>query len=267
MRKRPTLIVGLAVAITAAIVASAAMAGPVGAPVASSDGNSQAIGAVIGPKKLYKKIFTPATLEVTTKLTTSAPGGFPSPTTHVVIDFDKNAKIFTKGIPTCDPAALQSTSTEVALQKCASAKIGSGTAQAVIKVGENLVPAPATVTAFMGVPSGGKPVVLLHTYTTTPAQTTIVLIGKVSNYNKEGYGPRLDVEVPLIAGGNGALLEFNVKIDKKYKYKGEPVSFISAKCPSSKKLKLRSVFTFRDGQTTNPTYLQKCAQKPEPKKK
>jgi hypothetical protein len=267
MRKRPTLIVGLAVAITAAIVASAAMAGPVGAPVASSDGNSQAIGAVIAPKKLYKKIFTPASLEVTTALTTSAPGGFPSPTTHVVIDFDKNAKIFTKGIPTCNAAALQSTSTEVALQECGNAKIGAGSGQAVIKVGSNLVPAPATVTAFNGVPVGGKPVVLLHTYSTTPVQTTLVLIGTVSNYNKEGYGPRLDVVVPLIAGGNGALTDFNVTIKKKYKYKGKPVSFISAKCPASKKLKVRSVFTFQDGQTSNPTYLQKCAQLPEPKTK
>jgi hypothetical protein len=255
------------VAITAAIVASAAMAGPVGAPVAAPDGNSQAIGAVIGPKKLYKKIFTPASLEVTTALTTSSPSGFPSPTTHVVIDFDKNAKVFSKGVPTCDPTKLQNTSTEVALQQCGNAKIGSGTGQAVINVGGKLLPAPATVTAFNGKPVGGKTVVLLHTYATSPVQTTLVLTGVVSNYNKEGYGPRLDVEVPLIAGGAGALTDFNVKIDKKYKYRGEPVSFISAKCPASKKLKVRSVFTFRDGQTANPTYLQKCAQKPEPKKK
>ena len=32
-------------------------------------------------------------------------------------------------------------------------------------------------------------------------QTTLVLTGVVKNYNKQGYGPRLDVEVPLIAGG------------------------------------------------------------------
>ena len=267
MRKRPTLIVGLAVAITAAIVASAAMAGPVGAPVASSDGNSQAIGAVFGPKKLYKKTFTPGTLEVTTQLTTSSPTGFPSPTTNVVIDFDKNAKVFSKGVPTCDPAKLQSTSTEVALQQCGNAKIGSGTGQAIISAGGQLLPAPATVTAFNGKPVGGKTVVLLHTYATTPVQTTLVLTGVVSTYNKEGYGPRLDVEVPLIAGGSGALTAFNVKISKKYKYKGEPASFISAKCPASKKLKVRSTFTFKDGQTSNPTYLQKCTQLPEPKTK
>jgi hypothetical protein len=266
MRKRSTLIVALAVAAITAVVASSAIAGPVGAPVASSDGNSQAIGAILAPKKLYKNTFTPGTLEVTTQLTSSAPSGFPSPTNHVVIDFDKNAKVFSKGVPTCNSSLLQNTSTEVALQKCGSAKIGTGTGQAVISLGGRLVPAPATVTAFNGVPKGGKTVVLLHTYATTPVQTTLVLTGVVSNYNKEGYGPRLDVEVPLIAGGSGALTDFNVKINKKYKYKGEPASFIYAKCPASKKLKLRSTFTFVDGQTSNPTYTQSCAQKPEPKK-
>ena len=79
--------------------------------------------------------------------------------------------------------------------------------------------------------------------------------------------PRLDLEVPLIAGGQGALTDFNVKISKKYKYKGNPVSFISSKCPNSKKLKARAQFTFLDGQTSTPTTTQTCTQKPEPKKK
>jgi hypothetical protein len=267
MRKRSTLIVGLAVAATAAIVASAAFAGPVGSPAGSADGNSQAVGAVVTPKSLFKKTFTPGALEVTTKLTTTAANGVPNPTTHVVIDFDKNASIFTKGIPTCDASQLQSVSTEVALQQCGKAKIGGGSGSALLPVGSKVFPVQQTVTAFNGVPKGGKPVVLLHSYGTTPIQTTLVLIGTVSNFNKEGFGPRLDVEVPLIAGGAGALTDFNVKIDKKYKYKGKSVSFLSAKCPNSKKLKTRSVFTFLDGQTSNPTYSQKCTQKAEPKKK
>jgi hypothetical protein len=122
------------------------------------------------------------------------------------------------------------------------------------------------VTAFNGVPNGGKPVVILHTYGTSPIQTTLVLVGTVTTTNKEGYGPRLDLEIPKIAGGTGALTDFQVTIAKKYKYKGKPASFISAKCPNSKKLKTRSVFTFKDGQTSNPTYKQTCTQKPEPKK-
>lgn len=261
MRKRSTLIVGLAVAAATAIVASVAIAGPVGAPVATKDGNSQAVGAVITPKKLPKKTFAPANLEVTTKLTTTAASGVPNPTVNVVIDFDKNATIFTKGIPTCDPAKLQNTSTEVAKQQCGKAEIGKGTAEALLPVGEKVFPAAQIVTAFNGIPQGGKPVVILHSYGTTPVQTTLVLVGTVEKLNKEGYGPRLNVNVPLIAGGAGALTYFNVKIDKKYKYKGKPVSFLSAKCPSSKKLKTRSVFTFKDGETSNPTYQQSCKQK------
>ncbi len=260
MRKRSTLIAGLAVLVATAIVASVAIAGPVGAPVATKDGNSQAVGSVITPKKLSKTDFGPAALEVTTKLTTTASSGVPNPTVNVVIDFDKNAKIFTKGIPTCDPAKLQSTSTEVALQQCGKAKIGGGSAEALIPVGERIVPATQTVTAFNGVPQGGKPVVILHSYGTTPVQTTLVLVGTVTRPNKEGYGPRLDINVPLIAGGSGALIYFNTKIDKKYKYKGKPVSFLSAKCPNSKKLKTRSVFTFKDGETSNPTSSQSCKQ-------
>jgi hypothetical protein len=266
MRKRSIFVVGFAVAATAAIVASVALAGPVGSPVAAPDGNSQAYGALLKPNKLYKKTWTPSALEVTTKLTTSAAGGFPVPTTHVQIDFDKNTKVFSKGYPTCDPAKLQNVSTEIARRECKSAIIGTGHAEALLKVGAELFTVQQEVTAFNGAAKGGKPVIYLHSYGTTPIQTALVLTGVVSNYNKEGYGPRLEVEVPLIAGGSGALTYFNVKVDKKYKYKGKQVSYIQGKCPSSKKLKTRSLFTFRDGQTSNPTYTAKCSPKPEKKK-
>ena len=266
MRKRSFLIAGLTAAVAAAIVASAAIAGSTGAGVTTPDGNTQSVGVQVTPRKLYKKTFTPANLEATTKLTTSAASTVPSPTVRVVLDFDKNAKLFTKGIPTCDPAKLQSTSTTVALQQCGSAKIGSGTATALLPVGSTVYTVNQVVTAFNGVPQGGKPVVILHTYGETPIQTTLVLVGAVTNYNKGGYGPRLDLVVPKIAGGTGALTDFNVKISKKYKYKGQSVSFISAKCPNSGKLKARAQVTFLDGESSTPTTTQTCQQKPEPKR-
>jgi hypothetical protein len=258
MRKRRTLVAALAVAATAALAASIAVAGP---PVTGADGNSQSIDVKIAPKKLSKSTLTPSSLEVTTKVTSSSANGVPSPAVRVTVDFDKSAKLYTKGIPTCDAAKLQNTSTEVALQQCGKAKIGSGKAAALLPVGVQIFPVQQTVTAFNGVPQGGKPVVLLHTYGTTPVQTSFVLVGVVSNYNKEGYGPRLDVTVPLLAGGAGALTDFNVKIDKKYTYKGQKRSFISAKCPKSKKLKSRGAFTFKDGETITAYSTQSCKQK------
>jgi hypothetical protein len=259
MRRRSTLIVGLAVAVTTAIAASVAIAGPT---VAGKDGNTQSIESLIAPKQLSKTAFTPGSLTVTTKTaTTTAANGVPSPAVHAVIDFDKNAKLFTKGIPTCDPAKLQNTSTANAEFACGKAKIGSGTASALLPVGEKVYPVAQTVTAFNGVPQGGKPVVILHTYGTTPVQTTLVLVGTVSNFNKEGYGPRLDLEIPLIAGGAGALTEFKVTIAKKYKFKGKQQSFISAKCPNSKKLKARAAFTYKDGESLTALATQSCKQK------
>jgi hypothetical protein len=259
MSKRSTLLVGLLVAAATAIAASVAMAG---APANSPDGNAQAIDAVIAPKKLSKSTWTPGSLKVTTTLSSSsAANGVPVPTVHVVIDFDKNAKIFTKGIPTCDPAKVQNTSTEIALRECGKAKLGSGKATALIPVGGQVFAAEQTVTAFNGTPKGGKPVILLHSYGTKPSVTTLVLVGTVSNYNREGYGPRLDLEVPKIAGGAGALTNFSVTINKKYRYKGKPATYISAKCPKSRKLKVRSVFTFLDGQSSKPTDVGTCTQK------
>jgi hypothetical protein len=258
MRNRPTLIVGLAAVAATAIVTSVAFAGPI---VTGKDGNTQSINAVISPKKLSKTALTPATLKVTTKTTTTtAANGVPSPAIKAIVDFDKNAKLFTKGLPTCDSAKVQSTSTEAALAACGRAKIGSGKASVLLPVGVQVFTEPTTVTAFNGVPKGGKPVVLLHAYGAAPVQTTLVLVGTVSNHNKEGYGPRLQLDIPAIAGGTGALTEFQVTINKKFTYKGKRRSFVSAKC-ASKKLKARGAFTFKDGETLTALSTQTCKQK------
>jgi len=263
MRKRSIPVVATAIAATAALTASVALAGPT---VTGPDGNTQSIETVIAPKKLPKKTFAPATLKVTTKTaSTAAANGVPSPAVRATIDFDKGAAIFTKGLPTCDPGLLQSVSTEIAEEKCGKAKIGSGIAHALLPLGSKVIPVEQKVTAFNGVPQGGKPTVLLHSYGTTPFQTTLVLTGTVSNYDKQGYGPRLDITIPLLAGGTGALTEFQVTINKKWAYKGKKVSFISAEC-GNKSFKTRSVFTYLDGQALEALHTQSCTQAPEPKK-
>ncbi len=256
MRRSPFLIAMSAV-LAVVIAATAAWAGPT---VSGPNGNTQSIDVQVRPKKLSKKKLTPGTLEVTTLTTsTTDPSGVPVPAVHATIDFDRNMALYTKGLPRCDSAKLQSQSTEVAERVCRSAKIGSGHAIAYLKAGK-VYEVPQTVTAFNGIPKGGKPTIILHTYGTTPLQVSLVLEGTVSNYAKEGYGPRLDLDVPLIAGGTGALKEFNVKIDKKWRFKGVKRSFISATCPNSKKLKSRGTFTYRDGESLTALSKQSCKQ-------
>jgi hypothetical protein len=255
MRRRPILIAGLAAISTAVLATSVAIAGPT---VAGPDGNTQAIEVRMSPKLLSPTAPTPVSLKVTTKTTsTTAANGVPVPAVRAVVDFPKGTSIFTKGIPTCDANKLQNISTEAALSACAAAKIGGGAATVLLPVGEKVFTEPTTVTAFNSVPQGGKPVVLLHVYGAAPVQTTQVLVGVVSRYDKEGYGPRLDVNIPLIAAGSGALTDFQVTINEKYRYRGKMRSFASAIC-KPKTLKSRGAFTYRDGQTLTALSTQKC---------
>jgi hypothetical protein len=262
MHKRFTLIASLAALAAIAIPASAALAGET---VTGPDGNTQSLEASVSPKALYKKTVSPAALNVEVK-TGKSDGGVPSPAVHDVIDFDQNLSLTTKGLPTCTAGQLQNTTTEAAELACGKAKIGSGSAITLLPLSV-LYTEPTKVTAFNGAPQGGKPVVLLHAYGTTPLQTTLVLVGIVSNDGKEGYGPRLDVTIPPIAGGAGVITDFKVKIQKSWTYKGKKMSFVNAKCPASKKLKYRGAFTYADGTTINADTTQTCTPKPEPKKK
>jgi hypothetical protein len=265
MHRRFILIASLAALVAIAIPVSAAMGGET---ITGPDGNTQSLEASVTPKGLYPKTASPAALSVEVKTgTATAANGVPSPAVHDVIDFDKNLSLTTKGLPTCTTSQLQNTSTEAAERACGKAKIGTGSAITLLPTGSQVFTEPTKVTAFNGAPQGGKPTVLLHAYGTTPLQTTLVLVGTVTSYGKEGYGPRLDVIVPPIGGGSGAITDFKVTINKSWTYKGKKVSFVNAKCPASKKLKYRGAFTYGDGTTITATHTQTCTPKAEPKKK
>src|SRR4029077_13219862 len=217
MRNRFILIAGLAALVAIAIPVSAAIAGETGT---GPDGNTQSMEAAVSPKALYKKTFSPASLFVDVRTgTTNSTTGAPSPAVHDVIDFDQDLSLKTKGLPTCNSSKLQNTSTEAAERACGDAMIGSGEGTTLLPLG-TLCTERARVLAFNGVPQGGKPVVLLQAYGTSPVQTTLILVGVISNCGKEGYAPRLDVTTPPIAGGSGAITDFKVKIQKSWTYKG-----------------------------------------------
>jgi hypothetical protein len=259
MRKRLTLVVALAVGVATAM---AAYAGAAKSPtLTGADGNTQNIAVSITPDKRSATKPQPVTLSVKTETDSSTTAnGVPSPATRAIVDFPKGLSIFSKGYPTCDPAKLQNTSTEAAEEACKRAKLGTGEGTADLVVGVKVFPVTTKIVAYNGKPQGGKPVVLLHNYSQSPVQTTLVLTGVVKKFNKEGFGARLDVSIPLIAGGQGALTSFGVKIAKTFKYKGKKHGYVEATCPS-KKWKARGKFEFLDGESLTPVVHGKCAKK------
>ena len=88
---------------------------------------------------------------------------------------------------------------------------------------------------------------LMHAYATDPAEFMHHFSGVVSAYNKQGFGSRFEIDFPSLFGGQASLTEFNLTLEKEFTYKGKKSSLVSAKCPSSKKLKSNIAFTYQDG--------------------
>lgn len=258
MRKRSISIIGLIAATVAVVATSVAVAGT----VAGSDGMSLTADVKISPKKLSKKAPAPAAIKITTKTTTTGTSGTLNPVVKAVMDFDKNGKYFAKGLPTCREKSLVGKTPDVAKRICGKGRIGGGQVIAdVAFFGSSPIEQKAELTAFNGVPKGGKPTVVLYAYSTSPVAVSYVFSGVVSRYKKNGYGSRFEIDFPALFGGNGAIREFNVKIDKKFTHKGKKRSVVSAKCPGSKKLKSRVAFTYASGETITAPSTQSCTPK------
>lgn len=238
----------LAIALIATSVAVAGMAG--------GNGNSLSADAKIKPTTLSKRTPTPASLEIATKASTD------NPAVRAVMDFDKNGEYFTRGLPTCNENKLKGKDRDMAVKECKKAMIGSGSASALISFfGQAPQQTKAALTIFNGTPKGGKPTVVLHAYAKTPVENAYVFSGVVSRYRKQGFGTRFDIEFPKLFGGNGAIGAFNIKLAKKFRFKGKKRSLVSAKCPGSKKLKSRIAFTYQDGETLTVPSTKTCKPK------
>jgi hypothetical protein len=228
--------------------------------------STQSLSASISPTKLDKKKYKKS-VKLSIHTTTSGASGFgptdavkalPAETQTADIDFDKNIKFTTKGLPQCDPS-LVSGDTDAAKAACPDSIVGSGTA-----VG-NCVPnpsissvTPTVVTAFNGVPNGGKPTIILQSVvhqqnpdgSTGAYLTTIPLIGTLEKSPVSGYGTRLHVPVDQLLGGACTLVDFQTTVGKTYKAKSGKKKkkrfYISARC-KSKKIKVTSDWSYYNG--------------------
>jgi len=237
MRKKRFLIAGLGLAISI-VVAGTAISAPA----------IQTMDVEVGGKsapKFDKKKFKPTSLKFSSKVSDAAnPSGIPPKATKVALKFDsKDFKFNTKAVPGCSPSALENTTTDAAKSACAKSVIGSGNGVAALPLGAGGGRAdfPAVITAFNK--SGGSGI-LLHARVGPPVNSTVVLNGSVKRTT-------LNVNLPPIAGGGGAIASFTVKVSKK--------DYVQARC-TDKKLATTGTFTFRDAPTVTVKDTQKCKQ-------
>lgn len=212
------------------------------------------------PKALPKNQLAPIALTAEGKIKTTD-GTHPPALKEVLLETDKNGAINTKGYPKCTSGKLQSQDTSHAKAICKSAIIGQGNTSVEVAFPESkVVPVKSKLLVFNGGTSGGKTTLYIHAYITVPIPAAIVTTVKIKKIKKGRYGLLSVASIPKIAGGSGSVTSFDLKVDKKYTYKGKKVSVLTAKCPDGK-LQAKATAIFSDGTKAAAEFVRTCTGK------
>jgi hypothetical protein len=103
--------------------------------------------------------------------------------------------------------------------------------------------------------------VLAHAYLSVPAPTTYIVQIVIEPIHGGIYGYRTKATIPKIADGYGVPISGQIKIGKKWTYKGEPHSYTAARCETGKP-QAKGKFTFDDAAKLDGTFLKPCTVRP-----
>jgi hypothetical protein len=208
------------------------------------------------PRLLPRHAFAPIDFRGAANLK-AVGGGAPPPLRQAVIQFDRDGRLETDGLPTCKPEMLAEATTAEARRLCAGAIVGTGHVSALIPLpilGD--VRASSPVTFFNGPPQDGHPTAILHARTTVPAVQTFVIVIPIERRGG-AYRYRATIDVPPIFGGIGSLVHLDAKIGRHYRYRGRKRSYASARCGNGI-LRTRGRFTFADGTIIEGSVEKGC---------
>jgi hypothetical protein len=208
------------------------------------------------PQQLPRRSYAPIDFRGFADLR-STDGGVPAPLQQAVIDFDRDGRLTTAGLPICQPATLEETTPAQARGRCPGAIVGSGHIDALIaREGQPPVPASSVMTLFNGPRQGGEPTVILHARTTVPAVQTFVITVPIER-RRGAYRYRATVDVPPIAAGLGSITHLDVRVGKRYSFHGTKRSYASARCGDGI-FRTHGRFTFADGIVIDGSIEKAC---------
>ena len=215
------------------------------------------------PKVLPRDRDAPVSVEIGGAVS-SVNGGRPPELRRISISVNRYSKLFTRGLPTCTPGVLQTTSSDDALERCRGALVGQGRYTAMVDFSQgNRFPVDGKILAFnSGTPS--KPGLLLHIYGSTPTPVTIVLRFVITRPPQGEFGTVFTARIPEIASKLGYVTEISLRFDRQYRFRGEPRSFLSARCAAPAGFSggpfpfAKGRFDFANGQRLTQTLTRVC---------
>lgn len=214
----------------------------------------------ISPTKLPRHGKAPVSARLNAEISTRD-GSHPPAFKSMDLKVEKNISIDPVGLPTCKAAQLQATSSAAAKRACGEAIVGSGNAEVEVAFPEQ-APFRSTgpLVLFNGGQKGAVTTLFLHAYVNVPAPTAIVVPATVTRIHEGRFGLRIQATVPRIAGGSGSVTEFELKVGRRYTYKGRKKSLLTASCPNGVWM-AKGEAKFVDGTTLHISHPFPCTPK------
>jgi hypothetical protein len=165
----------------------------------------------------------------------------------LVFEFDKHGKLNFNGVPTCTVAQLEGTTPDEARKRCAGALLGTGIGKARVDIpGKAPFMITSPISIFNAPPEGGKPALIAHAYETVPSPQALLVPFAIERIHNGRYGYRAELELPPIAGGDGAATLAEASFGRTYQRHGHKVGYVEAEC-SGGRLQLYGKLIFADG--------------------
>lgn len=215
----------------------------------------------LSPHTLPRTGSAPVHASVGTKITTTN-GSAPPQLRQIQIAINSNGRFEPKGLPVCPLEEIQPSTTKNALAACRSSLVGEGLFEAkVLFSQQSPFPSQGKVYAFNST-IGGRPAILAHVYGTKPVPTSFTL-PFVLHKSKGTFGTILVASLPEATGNSAYVTGISLNLFRRFIYKGEIRSYISAGCPV-KGLSgatfpfARAVLAFKGGKRMSQILVRSC---------
>jgi hypothetical protein len=244
----------------AALVALAVGTRPAGAERAQRANVIVMINGAIKPRKLPRHDPSPVTVFLSGGVRTS--DGAPIPRVNWLrLELAWRGVMFTRGLPVCPRERLASRTSRQAMEVCGDALVGRGEMQAQLFVpNQQPFSVKAHLLTFNGKTKAGRPAVWVHAYTSDPPSSFVIPF----TVRHEPGRTVLITTIRRSVGPHPHVASFEVRIARRFNYRGKRHSYLSANCPVPKNFTAgflsfaRATYSFAGGTEIVTESVRSC---------
>lgn len=218
------------------------------------------LGGRLSPLLLPREHAAPVAVKLEGSLRTA--DGSPLPrVTRVEFGLPQQGVLSTYGLPTCTRRKILVTSSADALAACQPALVGRGRVDLTVQVPHQEPFAVHTRLLAFNARVGAKRAVLLHAYTAQPPLA--VVLPFFLHHGSGRFGTTLAANLPVL-GEWARMAKFKMVLSRRYVYRVQRRSFLSASCPIPKRFTAgffsfaRIAYRLADGRQISAAIARSC---------